>query len=771
MKKFVCRFISILLVCGLMGNASPVLAEMPVPSQTQTPELKEGMLAPASVIVGDEKTTAEPFAADSNMPYGVGDSENSEDESEQKHPAMPQNSSEAPLPNQGMEAVDDAQDVQEPEDIQVPEDVQEPADTQKPEDAQIPEDASTNQDTQMTANGSLSQEDMTSAWDQPTYNEIMQATGKLLELDENQLQEYLDRAYHLRQMISEGQLTLVDGDITELSNAIAAMEDVLSALEAKKSGTLDSLPQTGKENSWRYLNGEKIENDLTDSISGAVAFSVDDYVGIDVSHHQGVIDWESVKRSGIDFAIIRCGYGLDLESQDDKQWERNASECERLGIPYGVYMYSYATSVEGAASEAQHALRLLNGHTPSLPVFYDLEENRTAIVGNEMIGSIAQTFCNTLQKNGYQVGIYANLNWWNNYLTAQEFQNSSWFRWVAEWRASCSYGGRYEMWQYTNQGSVSGIAGNVDMDYWYGSSLYVQNTLQQEQMYSAVYDYQYYVRHSSDLAHMYRMQAIEHFVYQGMREGRQAIDDFNPWIYQQNYADLRNAYQDDIVQYYYHYMYAGKAEGREGGALLSSAGITVYNGLDYSSVYNYTYYTQHNPDVYASFQGDAVQTLAHFVNQGMREGRQANEEFNPDIYKYNYSDLRATYGENTYEYYIHYIYTGKSEGRKANEKIQRVPIVVYNGLDYSLVYDFAYYCQANPDVAEYYNEDDYAILAHFVLYGMKEARQGNESFNVRIYRDNYADLRQSYAENMPAYYLHYIYAGKAEGRVADTPLP
>lgn len=601
-----------------------------------------------------------------------------------------------------------------------------------------------------------------------TYNAVIEASRNLLNLNEEQLKYYLNLGYQLQKTFEEEQSDAFMRDETELSNAIIAMEDMLTVLNAKDDGTLDVLPQTGKENSWRYQNGEKIENETQDPLQSVMPFSIGNYHGIDVSHHQGVIDWESVKKSGIDFVIIRCGFGMDMESQDDKQWARNASECERLGIPYGVYLYSYATSVEAAASEAQHTLRLLKGYSPSLPIFYDLEENRTAIAGNETLGKIAKTYCDTLQQNGYQVGIYASLNWWNNYLTADAFQNENWFRWIAEWRSACSYGGRYDMWQYTNSGNLPGIAGNVDMNYWYGSSLFVQSVLQQEKAYSAVYDYQYYVDKNPDLSGLDRMQAIEHFINQGMKEGRQANEAFNPHIYKQNYKDLQDVYKDDIVQYYYHYMYAGKAEGREGKILLNPAGITVYNGVDYASVYNFTYYVQNNPDVYDYFQGDIYQILAHFVNQGMKEGRQGSEEFNPYVYRKNYADLRATYGDNIREYYIHYVYAGKSEGRKGNEAVKREPITIYNGLDYSPVYDFEFYSQNNPDVVEYYSGDDYAILEHFVFYGMSESRQGNASFNVQFYCSNYADLREAYADDLPSYYLHYIYAGKAEGRIANT---
>lgn len=259
--------------------------------------------------------------------------------------------------------------------------------------------------------------------------------------------------------------------LEQLANAQAAVEDMSMAYQAQREGWLDQLPQTGKENSWRYQNGERLEQNAPAEImtlsltEGVTVFNSNGYWGIDVSHHQGEVNWEAVKAAGIDFAVIRCGYGDDLVSQDDRQWHRNVSECERLGIPYGVYLYSYATDASMAASEAAHTLRLLEGHNPDLPVFYDMEENRQLVLGASGLAELARTYCDTLVAAGYDVGVYASLNWWQYYLTDPVFEN--WYRWIAEWRSSCTYTGRYEMWQYTDCGTISGINGVVDMNYWY----------------------------------------------------------------------------------------------------------------------------------------------------------------------------------------------------------------------------------------------------------------------------------------------------------------
>ena len=128
--------------------------------------------------------------------------------------------------------------------------------------------------------------------------------------------------------------------------------------------------------------------------------------GIDVSVHNGNINWERVQNSGIDFAIIRCGYGENLANQDDAYFYRNVSECERLGIPYGIYIYSYALTEKGASSEADHVLRLIKGHNPSLGVWFDMEDadhykEKNGMPSNETLVNICITFCEKIKSKGY----------------------------------------------------------------------------------------------------------------------------------------------------------------------------------------------------------------------------------------------------------------------------------------------------------------------------------------------------------------------------------
>ena len=137
---------------------------------------------------------------------------------------------------------------------------------------------------------------------------------------------------------------------------LKAQEDI----KTEESQNTDDPETTDCANSWRYEDGVLLHQDGTTGFGRSRARAAYNpnttRTGIDVSYHNGTINWEQVKASGVDFVIIRCGYGRDERGQDDRQWYRNVSECERLGIPFGVYLYSYAKDTDSARSEAQHGL-------------------------------------------------------------------------------------------------------------------------------------------------------------------------------------------------------------------------------------------------------------------------------------------------------------------------------------------------------------------------------------------------------------------------------
>ena len=287
-------------------------------------------------------------------------------------------------------------------------------------------------------------------------------------------------------------------DSSEAADAESASADAATD-EASDEASDDDIEAPLAENSWRYVDGS-LRSDLPDDyganadFEGRAMHSMPKGAtaqGIDVSEHNGTINWQSVKDAGIDFAILRVGFAGDTSGgRLDNYFKRNVSECERLGIPYGVYLYSYARNEDEAQAEARLMLSALKGHSPTLPVYYDLEEQKTNADGSpkwtpfndpSKLASIAKTFCGQIAAAGYKPGIYANVNWFKNYLTDPCFLSSGWSIWTAQsW-----YGGRYDeclgltpeapakydCWQYSFRGSVPGVSGDVDVNYWFGKGL------------------------------------------------------------------------------------------------------------------------------------------------------------------------------------------------------------------------------------------------------------------------------------------------------------
>lgn len=188
--------------------------------------------------------------------------------------------------------------------------------------------------------------------------------------------------------------------------------------------------------------------------------------GIDVSVYQGNIDWTAVKNSGIDFAIIRSGYGKD-SGQQDRYFLQNIVNAKNAGIYVGAYHYSYAYSSEDARQEANYCLSIVrsSGVNLDLPIYYDIEDS--SIINNQTTGSRTQmciSFCSQIEKAGYWAGVYSNLNWFRNYLNTDELRKR-YTLWLAQYNSTNDID--CDIWQYSNTGSVNGISGNVDLDIMY----------------------------------------------------------------------------------------------------------------------------------------------------------------------------------------------------------------------------------------------------------------------------------------------------------------
>ena len=190
-----------------------------------------------------------------------------------------------------------------------------------------------------------------------------------------------------------------------------------------------------------------------------------EYRGIDVSKYQGDIDYNKVKNSGIQFVIARIGYGM-YDNQKDPKFEANYSGSINSGLPIGVYLYSYALSVEDALKEAEMTLKWLNNRKLNLPVYYDIEDKSQETLSKQTLTDMCKTFCTRIEKAGYWAGVYANKYWLTSHLNHEELQEK-YTIWVAQYNTENTYKGKYDMWQYTSAGKVNGVSGNVDMNILY----------------------------------------------------------------------------------------------------------------------------------------------------------------------------------------------------------------------------------------------------------------------------------------------------------------
>lgn len=202
--------------------------------------------------------------------------------------------------------------------------------------------------------------------------------------------------------------------------------------------------------------------------------------GIDVSSHQGNIDWGKVK-SQIDFAIIRLGYGDNIERQDDSYFIKNANGCINNNIPFGVYIYSYALNLGGSESiqsEIDHTKKMLSKISKKpFCVYIDMEDDSTIKLGKTMLTNFALEFCKQIKNAGYKVGVYANENWFRNYLQVSTIASYGYSIWCAKYsQYKPNISSNYDIWQYSSTGRINGINGNVDMNYMYNNIIGSQTT-------------------------------------------------------------------------------------------------------------------------------------------------------------------------------------------------------------------------------------------------------------------------------------------------------
>ena len=196
--------------------------------------------------------------------------------------------------------------------------------------------------------------------------------------------------------------------------------------------------------------------------------------GIDVSEYQGVIDWAKVAKDGVQFAVIRAGYGRELR-QKDKQFERNYAGAKAAGIQVGAYWYSYANSVARAEQEARTCLKVLDGKHLDLPVFFDQEyEPGILKLSTKTRTDIVLKFLETIKAAGRPCGLYSSTDFITTKLQANRL--TAYPLWIAEYGSKLHYTGKVWAWQYTDKGRVAGIKGRVDMDHGYFAQTQTGNT-------------------------------------------------------------------------------------------------------------------------------------------------------------------------------------------------------------------------------------------------------------------------------------------------------
>ena len=192
--------------------------------------------------------------------------------------------------------------------------------------------------------------------------------------------------------------------------------------------------------------------------------------GVDVSQWQGTIDWEAAKAAGVQFAMLRAGFG---RNNPDPQFERNITECNRLGIPCGIYWFSYAYTEDMAAKEAEYALAAVAKHTLEYPVAFDFEGDSAdyaakngVVVTKPLVSALARALCGRVSAAKYSPMVYTNPSYLSSYYDAAI--PADYDIWLAQWPATPDLAAKPAqaggIWQYTSSGSVSGISGRVDMN-------------------------------------------------------------------------------------------------------------------------------------------------------------------------------------------------------------------------------------------------------------------------------------------------------------------
>ena len=199
------------------------------------------------------------------------------------------------------------------------------------------------------------------------------------------------------------------------------------------------------------------------------------WLGVDVSEYQGIIDWEQVAQSPVQFAMVRLGFrawGSKGELHTDTYWLENLQGAKAAGLHVGVYFFSQAITVEEAVEEAQFVLQLLDGAQLDLPIVFDWEtisanDARTNGMSRTILNACALAFCQEIAAAGYTPMVYFNQDMAKRMYDLQTIQDAGYGFWLAMYTDSMTYPYQLDMWQYTSGGTVPGIKTNVDINLYF----------------------------------------------------------------------------------------------------------------------------------------------------------------------------------------------------------------------------------------------------------------------------------------------------------------
>lgn len=267
--------------------------------------------------------------------------------------------------------------------------------------------------------------------------------------------------------------TLIPG--TYVSDHVGIIEKVNS----------DGTIQTVEGNTGDLINGQVLRRVRSISVVSctahpkyATAVSIKGKKGVDISYANGNIDLSKVKKAGYDYVMIRCGYGSNIKDQDDAQFESNAKKAESLGMPWGVYLFSYATNQKEAKSEVEHIIRLLKNKKPTLPIALDVEAadyyKKHNVYNKASITAIVSTILKGIKAAGLYPMLYTGKYWLDGYDgVTGVIDKSVWSKydiWLASWTKKCTYSGsNLGFWQYGGEtnliesNSIPGV-GVIDKD-------------------------------------------------------------------------------------------------------------------------------------------------------------------------------------------------------------------------------------------------------------------------------------------------------------------